>query len=175
MLDDRDLWKRISSGDTEAFDTWYRGTAPHLRAFLRRFTGSEHAADDLMQETYTHIWRRPQGFNPERGSARAYLFGIARKRAVEWWRRQRPADPLPEDNFASAFSEMRSILMDALGRLSPEEQALLWLREVEGQSYAELAVILDVPIGTVRSRLFSAREALRAVWNESPATKGGHS
>jgi RNA polymerase sigma-70 factor, ECF subfamily len=53
---------------------------------------------------------------------------------------------------------------DALARLPKEQRALLWLREVEGQSYAELAVILEIPIGTVRSRLFAAREALRKIW-----------
>jgi len=55
-------------------------------------------------------------------------------------------------------------MADALSRLDPEQRALLWLREVEGQSYAELAEILEIPVGTVKSRLFAAREGLRGVW-----------
>jgi RNA polymerase sigma-70 factor, ECF subfamily len=157
LFDDRELWKQISAGDAGAFEAWYRDTAPRLRAFLRHLTGSEPAADDLMQETYTHIWRRPQGFDPERGTLRAWLFGIARKQAAEWWRKQRPSDPLPDDGSTIAITETQSILSDVFHRLPQDERALLWLREVEGRSYAELAVILDVPIGTVRSRLFAAR------------------
>jgi RNA polymerase sigma-70 factor (ECF subfamily) len=57
---------------------------------------------------------------------------------------------------------------DAFARLPVEQQSLLWLREVEGQSYAELAEILDIPVGTVRSRLFAAREELRKIWHSSP-------
>ena len=175
MFDDRELWKQISAGDAGAFDAWYRESAPRLRAFLSHLTGSEPAADDLMQETYTQIWRRPQGFDPDRGTLRGWLFGIARKQAAEWWRRQRPSDPLPDDWPARAITETNSVLADAFKRLQPDERALLWLREVEGHSYAELAVILDVPIGTVRSRLFAAREALRDVWHGAAPMKGGRS
>lgn len=53
---------------------------------------------------------------------------------------------------------------DALARLPEQQRMLLWLREVEGQSYEELANILEIPVGTVRSRLFAAREALRRIW-----------
>ncbi len=56
------------------------------------------------------------------------------------------------------------MIADALRRLPEEQRMLLWLREVEGQSYAELASILNIPLGTVRSRLFAARQALRAIW-----------
>jgi RNA polymerase sigma-70 factor (ECF subfamily) len=59
-------------------------------------------------------------------------------------------------------------MADLLSQLPAEQRSLLWLREVEGQSYAELAAILDIPIGTVRSRLFVAREALRAIWHSVP-------
>ena len=168
MLDERELWKKISAGDAQAFDAWYRETAPRLRLFLRHLLGNSQAVEDVMQETYTHIWRRPQGFDPERGTLRAWLYGIARKQAAEWWRRQEPTDSLDFENAAPGHAEASSVMADLLSQLPAEQRGLLWLREVEGQSYAELAVILDIPIGTVRSRLFAAREALRAIWHRAP-------
>ncbi len=59
-----------------------------------------------------------------------------------------------------------AILLDALRQLTPESRDILWLREVEGYSSVELADILEVPIGTARSRLHLAREQLRQVWTE---------
>jgi RNA polymerase sigma-70 factor (ECF subfamily) len=55
-------------------------------------------------------------------------------------------------------------MSDALRRLPEEQRTLLWLRAVEGQSYAELAMTLEIPVGTVSSRLFAAREELRRIW-----------
>lgn len=168
MLDERELWKKISAGDSQAFDAWYRETAPRLRLFLLHLIASPQAAEDVMQDTYTHIWRRPQGFDPDRGTLRAWLYGIARKQAAEWWRRQKPADPLEIESAAPGRAEASSVMADLLRQLPAEQRSLLWLREVEGQSYAELAAVLDIPIGTVRSRLFAAREALRAMWHSAP-------
>jgi DNA-directed RNA polymerase specialized sigma24 family protein len=56
-------------------------------------------------------------------------------------------------------------------RLPEDQRSLLWLREVEGRSYAELAEILEIPVGTVRSRLFAAREALRKIWHGTAIKK----
>jgi len=168
LLDERELWKKITAEDAQAFDAWYRETAPRLHSFLRHLLASPQAAEDVMQDTYTHIWRRPQGFDPDRGTLRAWLYGIARKQAAEWWRKQKPTDSLEFENAAPGRAEASSVMTDLLRQLPAEQRSLLWLREVEGQSYAELAVILDIPIGTVRSRLFAAREALRAVWHSAP-------
>lgn len=171
LIDERELWKKISAGDAQAFDAWYRETAPRLRIFLRHLLASPLAAEDVMQETYTHIWRRPQGFDPDRGTLRAWLYGIARKQAAEWWRIQKPTEPLGPlefENAAPGQAESSSVMADLLRQLPVEQRSLLWLREVEGQSYAELAAILDIPVGTVRSRLFAAREALRAIWHSAP-------
>lgn len=172
MFDDRELWKKISDGDAKAFDIWYRQNAPRLRVFLRHLLGSEQAAEDVMQETFTQVWHRPHGFAPERGTLRAYLFGIARKQAAEWGRKLRLADELAFDPASPCHIEDASIVAEAFHRLGPEQRTLLWLREVEGYSYAELASILEIPIGTVRSRLFAAREALRAVWYGAPHPAG---
>jgi RNA polymerase sigma-70 factor (ECF subfamily) len=168
LLDERELWKKISAGDAQAFNGWYRETAPRLRSFLCHLLGNLQAAEDVMQDTYTHIWRRPQGFDADRGTLRAWLYGIARKQAAEWWRSQKPTDPLEIENASPGRAESSSVMADLLRRLPIEQRSLLWLREVEGQSYVELAAILDIPIGTVRSRLFAAREALRTVWHSAP-------
>ena len=168
MLDDRELGKKISAGDARVFDAWYRETAPRLRVFLRHLLANPQTAEDVMQDTYTHIWRRPQGFDPDRGTLRAWLYGIARKQAAECWRKHKPTDPLEIEDAAQGGAEASSIMADLLHQLPADQHTLLWLREVEGQSYTELAAIFDIPIGTVRSRLFSAREALRAIWHSVP-------
>jgi RNA polymerase sigma-70 factor (ECF subfamily) len=169
MADDQEIWKRISQGDERAFEDFYSQTAPRLQAFLRHLVGSQEAAEDVAQETYTAIWNRLNGYKPEIGQLRAYLYGAARKQAVDWWRKQsstrRASDGDVEDISVPSQIERRSIVEDAFQRLPTEQRALLWLREVEGQSYEELAVILEIPIGTVRSRLFAAREALRGIWH----------
>jgi RNA polymerase sigma-70 factor (ECF subfamily) len=173
LSDDRELWKKIANGNGDAFDAWYRETAPHLRVFLRRLLANEQTVEDVMQETFAQIWRRPHGFDPERGSPRAYLFGVARRQAAEWRRNQKAADELKFDLPAPSRVEIASMVTEAFSRLPIEHRTLLWLREVEGQSYEELAMILDVPLGTVRSRLFTAREALRALWRIARQPSGG--
>ncbi len=164
MASDSELWTRIYRGDAEAFETVYRENAPRVQAFLRHAVGNRQAAEDIMQETFTQIWQRPNGFQPEHGTLRGYLYGVARKRAAEWWRHQDPRGAAVSDDSTTCRTERVSVMADALRRLPEEQRTLLWLREVEGQSYAELAGILEIPVGTVRSRLFAARETLRKIW-----------
>lgn len=171
MTDDRQLWERICRGDSCAFDGFYREIAPRLRGFLKQLLGNAQVAEDVAQETFLQLWRRPNGFHPENGSLRAYLFGIGRKRAAEWWRQQKPVADEQEAEQKGRQQETMSLVGDAFSRLGTEERALLWLREVEGQSYAELAEILEIPLGTVKSRLFTAREDLRRIWHGGPAGK----
>lgn len=167
LADDQELWRQICRGDAGAFEAFYRENAPRLQAFLRQVVGNPQAAEDVMQETFIEIWNRPNRFQPDRGSLCAYLYGIGRKRAAEWWRKQGPRDLGAENNVGACQTETISVVGDAFRRLSEEQRTLLWLREVEGQSYAELAETLEIPIGTVRSRLFAAREALRKIWQST--------
>lgn len=169
-MNEQELWKRIVEGDAQAFTTFYQATASRLVVFLQHIVGSREAAEDVAQETYAGIWKRPGGYRPERGSARGYLFGAGRRRALEWWRQRKPETTELTEMPKQERAETRSLLLDALSRLPEEQQTLLWLREVEGLSYDELAATFEIPVGTVRSRLFAAREALRRVW--SGAEKG---
>ncbi len=169
MNNDRECWDKIRLGDGQAFGRFYQENAPRLTAFLRHLVRSSQTAEDIVQDTFAQIWNKPRGFDPERGTLRSYLYGIGRKRAAEWWRQRKPESAWGEatenrDAIRDAI-EAGSIMGDAFGRLPEHQRTLLWLREVEGQSYAELAVVLEVPVGTVRSRLFAAREALRQIWH----------
>lgn len=173
MAEDRELWDRICQGDGRAFDALYRMYGPKLEAFLRQVLGNGQAAEDVMQDTFTRIWQRPNGFEPERGTLRAYLFGAGRKRAAEWWRKQDAPSAAVLNEPSKCTTETASLVSNAFAQLQEDERALLWLREVEGQSYAELAEILEIPVGTVRSRLFAAREKLRRVWQTRAEVKKG--
>ena len=171
MDDDRELWERICRGDSAAFDGFYRENGARLRNFLRQLLGNTQTAEDVMQETFLHLWRKPNGFHPENGTLRCYVFGIGRKRAADWWRQFKPATDEVIEPSQAATMETSSLLGDALSHLSEEQRSLLWLREVEGLSYQELAHILEIPLGTVRSRLSAAREALRKVWRSAPTAR----
>ena len=171
-MNEQEQWTRIVAGDAQAFTAFYQATAPRLLAFLHRMVGSREAAEDVAQETYASIWLHPRGYRPECGSARGYLFGAGRRRAQEWWRRHGPMMEEVVEVVAEARVERQTILLDALDRLPTEQRTLLWLREVEGLTYDELAETLDIPLGTVRSRLFTAREAMRRIW--SGGEKGKH-
>jgi RNA polymerase sigma-70 factor (ECF subfamily) len=170
MADDRELSERVCQGDTRAFEAFYRENGARLHGFLVQLLGAPEAAEDVTQETFLQLWKRMNGFHPD-GSLRAYLFGIARRQAAEWWRQRGPAYEPSGDDTERPKAEVSSLVGDAFARLDADQRSLLWLREVEGQSYAELAQILGIPVGTVRSRLSAARQELRQIWRGDRVVK----
>jgi RNA polymerase sigma-70 factor, ECF subfamily len=161
---DSQLPEDLRRGDVTAFGCFYQTNSPRLRNFLRRYLRDPKTAEDIAQEAFLELWKRPGGYNPERGTLKAYLFGIAAKRAADWIRRRPAPEDCPSAARPAANGEFVALIGEALDRLEPEVRALLWLRAVEGYSYAELAEILHIPSGTVKSRLYAAREQLRRVW-----------
>src|ERR1019366_4382766 len=71
LADDWETWRKIAQGDAEVFGAFYRENAPRLLAFLRQLVGNPQASEDIAQETFTHLWNRPRGFQPGRGTLRA--------------------------------------------------------------------------------------------------------
>jgi RNA polymerase sigma-70 factor (ECF subfamily) len=163
MVSDEKLWGQIREGERSAFGEFYRQQLPRLRSYLSAYIGSRTAADDIAQEAFLQLWKHPDGFDPNRSGLRTYLFTIARRRAVDWCRRscQAAENPVPP---VGPKAETSLIIEDLLLRLDPDSRSLLWLREVEGYSYEELALMFEIPVGTVKSRLFTARQRLRERW-----------
>jgi RNA polymerase sigma-70 factor (ECF subfamily) len=179
--------ERIRSGDRREFESFYHANAGRILQFLRHMTGDHQAASDILQEVFLHLWERTNGFDPARGSLINYVFGIARNRAAEWRRhcgRFSDDSGLSHENCEpeagherqgaclqdQSRTETAMLVEDVFDRLKPDARGLLWLREVEGHSYAELEDIFSIPLGTVKSRLFAAREELRELWNARTKT-----
>lgn len=158
------IGERLRRGDARAFESFYREQAGRLQSFLKRYVGDGKAAEDIAQEAFLELWQHPNGFNPSRASLKTYLYGIAVRRAADWWRHHPPPSVEVTSAQRASPGEPPAVIAEALAHLEPDARALLWLREVEGYSYAELAEILHIPVGTVRSRLFVAREDFRTLW-----------
>jgi len=157
-------------------DAALREMLPLLRRFARWLARDPHGADDLVQATMERAilkWSTRR----ERESLRAWLFSILHRQFLDARRRSRRYAWLltrtesEEEEYPSAEREVvaRSTL-EALDRLPHEQRVLLLCVSVEGLSYQEIAEVLEVPVGTVMSRLSRARQALRRLIDvDSPA------
>ncbi|MGE8588608.1 MAG: RNA polymerase sigma factor [Alcaligenes sp.] len=143
---------------------------PSLRRYARGLTGDPHRADDLVQDTLERAWSRYSRWQ-KRGELRAWMFGIMHNHFIDGVRaNNRRADQtapgdLPDVPVRATQTDQLEVrdLDRCLQALPPEQREVLLLICVEDLSYQDTARVLDVPIGTVMSRLSRAREKLAAL------------
>jgi RNA polymerase sigma factor (sigma-70 family) len=181
--DDSSLWSRARSGDADAFGLLFERHAKAIYNFCFRRTGSWGAAEDLLSIVFLEAWRRRDRELPP-GKVLPWLYGIAtnvvrnRRRSVRRFRRAlaRVPAPRPELGFESdadgRLDDERRMkdALDLLARLPRHEQEVFVLCAWSELSYEDAALALEVPVGTVRSRLSRARRRLREL---DPATGHG--
>lgn len=161
-----------SRQDRTAFAALFEFYAPRVKAMLMRQGAAPDAAEDLAQETLVTVWRKSAYFDPARASASAWIFTIARNLRV---------DRLRNDNRARIYAASETIegeeperpdgVLDtaqrqervraALGQLPAEQVQVLKLSFFEDRAHAHIAAQLDLPLGTVKSRLRLAMNRLR--------------
>lgn len=142
---------------------------PALRRYARALVRGRAAADDLVQDCLERAVRR--WYQHRDGEVRAWLFAILHNLAVDQFRkvaargRHVAIDETSEDDFGEAATQEHRLMyqdvLNKLARLPEEQQAVLLLVAVEDLSYADAAKVLNIPVGTVMSRLSRARERLR--------------
>lgn len=167
--DDRTLVRDAQAGDQRALDALLRRHQPRLHALCRRMTANDADALDALQEALLAIVRGLPRFDG-RAAFTTWSYRVATNACLdELRRRKRVPDPgLPEVEHAPrggapALDEGLSDRLDldaALGALPPEFRAAVVLRDQLGLDYAEIAEVLDIPPGTVRSRIARGRAAL---------------
>jgi len=140
---------------------WYREYGAVLLRYLGRRFGWA-GADDLLQETFVQALRRPRRVG-ETVSPRAWLFGIARNVGITAFRRRKVMADLPASipTLAAEVDERLDEMRQAIARLPAEMRETLELRLADDLSYEEIAAVLEIPVGTVRSRLHNAVKKLR--------------
>lgn len=166
---DPELVERARGGEREAFAFLYRRHQAYVYRFARAMTGSSPLAEDVVQEVFLALMRDLDRYDASRAALRTYLFGIARNLSRYKLRSLRRLVPLDdteepvasEDPAAtlSASDETRR-LRGCVCRLPGRYREVIILCDLQELDYAEAALILDVPIGTVRSRLHRGRQLL---------------
>jgi RNA polymerase sigma-70 factor, ECF subfamily len=150
----------------------YIELSPMLLAYFRRQRALAGAADDLLQETFLRAWRERTRLCTAT-SPRAYLFGIARHVSLDALRRVRPTEPLEhevESEPSVATDERMAQMRVAIESLPETHREPLLLKLQQELSYAEIAQVLGLPVGTVRSRLHYAVERLQLALNPRSET-----
>lgn len=161
--------------DQDTFRALYEQTAGPVRLFLLRRAGSEHLADDLLQETYYRFLRTHRTYESQR-HRRNYLFRIAANVANDALRKRSSLpeasgiDPeetvSPSSPNAARDSLRRTDLERAMQSLNPRQREALWLAYAEGSTHDEIAEILGLRKGSIKPLLFRARMKLAALLRE---------
>ena len=183
MTSDGELFRR-SVSDPEVFEEIFERHAASVWSYARRRIGAD-AAEDVVADAFLIAFTRRASFDPSYDSARPWLLGIATNLIRHRLRDERAhlaavgkvSEPSPIDEFddVSRFDaqRIRPVLVDALMLLSNDDRETFLLIALGELSYAEAALALDVPVGTVRSRMHRIRRVLRERIPGLPAIEDG--
>jgi RNA polymerase sigma-70 factor, ECF subfamily len=175
---DEELLSRIGCGDRQAFAALFGRYAPRVKSYLMRLGAPGAAAEDLAQDAMVTVWRRAASYDAARAKPSTWVFVIARNAWIDRLRREKvelayrvgnPAvefsdDEAPDDAAERKGDEER--IADAMASLSEEQRQVVRLSFFEDRPHSEIADRLNLPLGTVKSRLRLALNKLRAHWEQ---------
>ncbi len=179
--DDHQLVLRVAKGDEHAFLSLYDRYSPRVYALTLRMLGDIMLAEEATQDTFLKLWSRARQFNPGKGSLAPWLLTIAHRTALDRLRLESRRPPvsnseepdqtwstLPDKTTLSSEARWRSLHF-AVQSLPEEQRQVIDLAYYKGMSQSEIAEVLGWPLGTVKSRVRAAMQALRQHWLEDPA------
>jgi RNA polymerase sigma-70 factor (ECF subfamily) len=174
METDAHLIQRVAGGDSDAFTELYRRFARPVLAMAIRQLGDSGRAEEAAQETFAAVWRSARSYRPERGSASAWLYAVARHAIIDRARQRRePVAEAPDEASPDVGpveqaegSWLAWRVHSALEQLPERERIVLELAYWSGLSQAEIASYLDVPLGTVKTRTRTGLSRLAGLLEE---------
>lgn len=172
---DAALLVAIATGDRLALEELYLSYHRRLARFLSRFTPRYENIEEIINDTFMVVWQNAKDFR-NASQVSTWIIGIAYRTALKSFRRQKnhtvaSLEDYPEQTVDPSFdAEVNDWLKSGLSRLPIEQRLTLELAYHMGHSLEEIAAITDCPVGTVKARMFHAREKLRQYL---PALSGG--
>jgi len=168
-MDDRVLIKRIGSGDRAAMRVLYDRYNGPLYAFLVSRCQNPEVSSDCVQDTMLDVMRAASRFSGK-SSVKTWLFAIARNKLVDALRKRGKLsfveevpdteDDMPNPEAAAIAADDRDRLRGCIGKLSETHRIAIRLAFLEDLTYTEIAEIEEVPVGTIKTRIFHAKQAL---------------
>jgi len=160
--------------DQEAFTALFQHFAPRVKTFMVRSGATASQAEELAQETLLMVWRKASLFNAARAGATAWIFTIARNLRIDGLRRDRretnaifnmdePAEDSEQPDEVYIGAERVERVRSAIALLSEDQQRVVQLSFVEDKAHPEIARELNIPLGTVKSRIRLAMKRMREV------------
>lgn len=179
-IEEKKLLKKAAAGSAEAFEQLVLTYQTPIYNLCLRMTGNPEDAADMTQESFLKAWRSLEGFHFE-STFSTWLYRLASNTCLDFLRSVKRRkqfsltmedadgetqlldlpDPAPTPEASLLSAEESALLAAAMRQLDPEQQRILTLRVVNDLSYTEIAAVLDIKEGTVKSRLARARENLR--------------
>ncbi|MGH3913897.1 MAG: RNA polymerase sigma factor [Pseudonocardiaceae bacterium] len=179
---DGELARRLGDADGGALSQLYRRFGRPCYSLARRICADDGLAEEVVQEVFLTLWRDPRRFDPARGSFATWLLTLIHHKAVDAVRREStirrrvvPAPeagedwsptPVPGADQAALARVAAGQVRAALHRLPIEQRQVLALAYFGGHTQREIAVLTNVPLGTVKSRMFAGVQRLRSMLNE---------
>jgi RNA polymerase sigma-70 factor, ECF subfamily len=176
------LLVRIQHHDEQAFETLYRQHGSILLATILRLVRNRSLAEEVLQDVFFEVWTRAEAFRPEAGSGRAWLTTMCRRRAIDRVRSvqaQRNRDfaegvkglhEVEPDIQTEVLSHVEAIRLNtALRQLPAEQSTAIAMAYYQDLSHTKIAAALDVPLGTIKSRIRDGMRRLRAQLEVSDA------
>ena len=169
---------KVGFKDQVAFRAIFDHFAPRLKAFMMGQGTSPQMAEEVVQETMVKIWRKANQYDPARAAASTWIFTIARNMRIDHIRKSNRPEPDmndpafvpdPEPLAVEMISQSQDAgrLHKAMADLSDEQRAVLKLAYFEDKAHPEIAEALDIPLGTVKSRIRLALKNIRSIIGEN--------
>lgn len=162
-----ELFQQVSVGDRKAFHELYLLTHEQVYSYLFRYLQDRDLVDDVLMDTYVEVWKNASKFKYQ-SRVTTWIVGIARNLAMNHYRRTRKLEELTEEHSSLAMyydddSDLNSLLSKALGRLPENHREVLGLVLLPEFTYQQISDVLEIPLNTVKSRIYYAKGALKKV------------